>query len=301
MAEPQVKFDYANLYQKSGKRVFRLEPLFPLRVKREQTQPVTVCHRHDFCECVFVIRGRGRHQSEDHRSVSVRRGCVIVIPEGGYHAYTKVSPVFSVINLMFKVTHLPPVLLELYSSAVYKEIFLRDAAAFGDKDYPLIRLKETVFAELESMLGYLLDASSKAGRHCYKLGLFMVILSRLCELWHIPAGEMRQPLDIPRLTVYLDENFRKAVYLEDLTRLTSLSRATLLRHFRSAMGVTPMIYLRNLRLRHAAKLLLNTDFSLKEVADQSGFTSMPYFFRSFRACYGVSPQEYRTLPPEKIR
>ena len=52
-------FDYTNLYQKTGKHVFRLEPRFPLRVKRERRQPVTVPHAHEFCECVFVIRGTG--------------------------------------------------------------------------------------------------------------------------------------------------------------------------------------------------------------------------------------------------
>ena len=58
-----------------------------------------------------------------------------------------------------------------------------------------------------------------------------------------------------------------------------------------------MIYLRNLRLRHAAELLLKTEFSLKEIADQSGFSRMPYFFKAFKECYGVSPLEYRN--PQK--
>ena len=55
-----------------------------------------------------------------------------------------------------------------------------------------------------------------------------------------------------------------------------------------------MIYLRNLRLRHAAELLVNTEFSLKEIADRSGVFRMPYFFKAFRDCYGVTPQEYRS-------
>ena len=59
------------------------------------------------------------------------------------------------------------------------------------------------------------------------------------------------------------------------------------------MGVTPMVYLRNLRLRHAAELLLHSDLGLQEIAEMSGFSRMPYFHRAFRSCYGTSPGEYR--------
>ena len=49
----------------------------------------------------------------------------------------------------------------------------------------------------------------------------------------------------------------------------------------------------NLRLKHAAELLLNTDLNMKEVAAGSNFPSLPYFYRMFRAHYGVSPQVWR--------
>jgi transcriptional regulator GlxA family with amidase domain len=87
--------------------------------------------------------------------------------------------------------------------------------------------------------------------------------------------------------------FQQQIYLEDLTRLSNMSKATLLRHFRAAFGITPMIYLRNLRLRHAAELLLKTELSLKEISDQSGFLQMPYFFKTFKSYYEVSPLDYR--------
>ena len=157
----------------------------------------------------------------------------------------------------------------------------------------MTELAENDFAELETMLHSLARTGSTAGNHCYKLGLFMAVISRLCELWKVRPDEIAVPLDIPKLTAYLERNFQQEIYLDDLTKRAGMSRATLLRHFHAALGVTPMIYLRNLRLRHAAELLLKTEFSLKEIADQSGFARMPYFFKAFKDCYGVSPLEYR--------
>ena len=121
----------------------------------------------------------------------------------------------------------------------------------------------------------------------------MAVLSRLCKVWKVRSDENVIPLDIPKLTAYLESNFQQEIYLDDLAKRSGMSRATFLRHFHAALGVTPMIYLRNLRLRHAAELLLRTDLNLKEIADQSGFARMPYFFKSFKDCYGISPLEYR--------
>ena len=286
-------------YFKTQDRVFRYDPEFPLRVKLELPQITTVSHQHEFCECIFVARGQGMHQSENHASVPIRRGNVIVIPPGGHHAYTEASDDLDIVNLMFDTSHLPPILMELYSRPNYKQIFLRDHRSFGEQDFPMTRLDEPIFRELETMLGYLARTTATAGSHCYKLGLFMAVLSRLCEVWKVKSDENAIPLDIPKLTAYLESNFQQEIYLDDLTKRAGMSRATLLRHFRAALGVTPMIYLRNLRLRHAAELLLKTEFSLKEIADQSGFFRMPYFFKAFKTCYGVSPLEYRN-PKKRV-
>ena len=288
-------------YKKTNDHIFEADPGLPLRVKLDDPQIVTVLHQHEFCECVFVIRGHGMHQSENHDPVPVRRGCVLVIPVGGHHAYTAVSPDFAVFNLLFDTGHLPPVLLELYSHPGYKQIFLRDYAAYGEQDFPLTTLDSKVFGELETMLEYLSKTGLGPGSHCYKLGLFMAVLSRLCAAWKISSEVPAMLLDIPKLTAYLERNFQQEIYLDDLAKRSGMSRATLLRHFRSALGVTPMIYLRNLRLRHAAELLLKTEFSLKEIADQSGFSGMPHFFKSFKACYGVTPLEYRNPKKRVIR
>ena len=281
-------------YRKSLDLIFWREPDFVLLAQCEEHQRAMKIHKHDFCECAFAVRGHGLHRCEDHEPVPVERGCIMVIPQGGHHAYPKTSSDFSILNLMFDVTRLPPVLLELYTHPAYKQIFLRSASSYGKKDYPMIRLSDKVFSELEALLRPLADAGMEKGNHCYKLGLFMAVLSRLCAVWKIRPEEPVQALDIPRLTSYLEQNFQREVYLEELEQMSSMSRSTLQRHFRAALGVPPMIYLRNLRLRHAAELLVNTEFSLKEIADRSGFFRMPYFFKAFRDCYGVTPQEYRS-------
>lgn len=274
---------------KSMKNVFRDDPGFPLTVKIQTPQVVTGTHRHEFCECVFVSAGRGMHQSENNPPVPIRRGDVIVIPQGGSHAYTEAEDL-EVINLLFDTVRLPPVLLELYSTRVYKKIFHGRSMTEKQNDFPMTHLPDEVFNELETLLKLLADSNV----HCYKLGIFMAVLSRLCGAWQSGGGEEEfVPLDIWKLTDYMQQHFQREIYLGELALLAAMSPATLNRHFKAAMGVPPMVYLRNLRLKHAAELLLKTDIALPDIAELSGFSQMPYFFHAFKACYGVSPLEYR--------
>ena len=232
------------------------------------------------------------HQSENHAQVSIRRGDVLVIPRGGHHAYTQTDRL-EIINLMFDTSFLPPILMELYSDPTYKHVFLRDHHPDEAADFPMTHLEEPVFQKQETLLRYLLQEETNAGKHCYKLGLFMAVLSNLCEVWKVHTDEISAPLDIPKLTNYLGQHFQQAIYLDDLAKRAGMSRSSLGRHFHAALGMSPMIYLRNLRLRHAAELLLKTELNLKEIAYQSGFTRMSYFYKTFRDSYGVSPLEYR--------
>jgi transcriptional regulator GlxA family with amidase domain len=80
----------------------------------------------------------------------------------------------------------------------------------------------------------------------------------------------------------LQQNLHKEIYLDNLDKLTGMSRATLQRHFKSSFGVSPMVYLRNLRLSRASDLLINTNNSLEKIAELSGFENLPYFFKVFK-------------------
>ena len=276
-------------YYKRNERVFQNDLIFPLRAAKQDPQDMTHLHEHEFSECIFVLSGKGMHQSEKNTPVPIQRGDVLFIPVGGHHAYTQVDGLI-VFNLLFHTPRLPSVLLELYSSSVYKQIFLKKFDPRENEDFPQTHLEEKVFSELETLLDFLANSDS----HCCKMGMFVAILGRLCEVWEIPEPEKLPPLDILKLTAFMQQNFHKDLALSDLCRLAAMSSATLQRHFRAALGVPPMTYLRNLRLSHAAELLLNTNLELNEIAELSGFKQMPPFFRAFKKCYHLTPFEYRS-------
>lgn len=54
-----------------------------------------------------------------------------------------------------------------------------------------------------------------------------------------------------------------------------------------------MEYLNEVRLERAKELLDNSELKLKEIIDEVGFGSYPYFFSLFKKKYGMTPKEYQ--------
>ncbi|MEO3779814.1 AraC family transcriptional regulator [Micromonospora sp. B11E3] len=65
------------------------------------------------------------------------------------------------------------------------------------------------------------------------------------------------------------------------------------RRFRAVRGVTPVAYLRGVRLRKARELLTETDATLQAIAERCGYRSAFYFSRVFSNHTGQSPSQYR--------
>lgn len=86
---------------------------------------------------------------------------------------------------------------------------------------------------------------------------------------------------------------RRATTITDLAGRMGYSRKQLTRLFLGAYGTTPLQYLKRLRLRTAARLLLDQpERTVAGVADQVGMEAV-YFARAFREEFGVPPSEYR--------
>lgn len=80
--------------------------------------------------------------------------------------------------------------------------------------------------------------------------------------------------------------------IELVSRELGLSRAHLHRKLKELCQLTPSIYIRNIRLEHAAHLLKYQKISIAEVAYAVGFSSHQYFSNCFKDFYGISPAEY---------
>jgi AraC-like DNA-binding protein len=81
---------------------------------------------------------------------------------------------------------------------------------------------------------------------------------------------------------------------ETLAAATSVSRATLSRHFRSALQQTPGAYVEQWRMDLASVRLRDTDEPVESISGAVGYGSPHAFSRAFRRARGMAPGEYRS-------
>ena len=107
-----------------------------------------------------------------------------------------------------------------------------------------------------------------------------------------PGASRYQPA-IAKAVRYLVANFREEVRLEDLLKLTGMSRPTFARQFKAHSGRSFSEFMNGIRLQAACRELAETDRSVLEISLDCGFNQISFFNRVFRREKGCSPREYR--------
>ncbi len=96
------------------------------------------------------------------------------------------------------------------------------------------------------------------------------------------------------MIVFIQSNYAKKVYLEDIASAGNISKSTCLVLFKKYLHDTPTNYLIAYRLKQAINLLKETKQSITEIAYEVGFDGASYFAETFRKKYGCSPSAFRT-------
>lgn len=121
----------------------------------------------------------------------------------------------------------------------------------------------------------------------------------------VPVAPVLQPEAVQLDVESADEKFMHQVsglieaHLSDfdlnvsaLAEWTGVNQKQLYRKVKQFTGMTPVEYIRSIRMKTAARLLGQQKFTVSEVMYLVGFSNSSYFSKCFQAEYGVSPKNY---------
>ena len=112
-----------------------------------------------------------------------------------------------------------------------------------------------------------------------------------------PELKKKTDRNIQRLGIvlqYVRQHYFESISLSDAASLVALNKEYFSRFFRKYMGMTFMDYVFTVRLEHAHYDIINTNYTISEIANQCGFESnYKLFVRKFREQYGCNPAEKR--------
>lgn len=84
-----------------------------------------------------------------------------------------------------------------------------------------------------------------------------------------------------------------ALSMREIAAKSYMSEVYFRKLFKKEYGISPQKYVVNLRIQNAKGLIVTGYYSLKEVADLSGYADYKYFSAEFKRIVGVSPSKYR--------
>ena len=220
----------------------------------------------------YIISGRGTLRVEDQVFYPQAGDVYIMHPDVAIEYWS--DPNDPWVKIWFNIYgELPQKLIEMYN--------LSNCVLF--KQCPLQR-------DFQQALDIIRQNQSNAGLE-FALSLHR-ICAKLSDHHHNISFERKDKAAL-RIRDFLHEHYSKNIRLADLAQLIQRTPEQTLRIFKKEFGITPMHYLQELRLKFAKQYLLNTNYTLRTIAEQLGFQREYYFAAWFKKCTGLAPGHFR--------
>ena len=128
-------------------------------------------------------------------------------------------------------------------------------------------------------------------------GLFMS-LSRNLEALSEDSPANYDEMVRQAVRTYIGSEY-KTGSLKELAARMNQSESSLSRQVKSLFGFTFKELLLQRRFERAVRLLEQTDLPVSSIAEAVGYENTSFFYRRFRALYGISPKDYRRARQER--
>ena len=118
---------------------------------------------------------------------------------------------------------------------------------------------------------------------------------------HINGWEPSQPQVTPydeqfmqQVMAFMEEQMDNTdITIDDFANKLMLSRTVFYRKLKSIVGLTPVDFVCEMRIKRAAQLIDSGEYNFSQVAYMTGFNDPKYFSRRFKKIMGVTPTEYK--------
>lgn len=136
---------------------------------------------------------------------------------------------------------------------------------------------------------------------CRNLGDLQSLVSCVCARTYRENFESLNCSEaIQQALNYIHKNYAVIEGMTEVTRYVCLNPEYFSRLFKKEVGCNFSNYLNKVRLLEAARLLDETDLKVFEVAEKTGFSSLSYFSRKFKAQFGLNPFKYMQTKNQRV-
>ena len=112
---------------------------------------------------------------------------------------------------------------------------------------------------------------------------------------------------VQTVIAFMKAHIQADLSLDEMAQSVKLSPSRISHLFKSEIGLSPMQYLKSLRMQRAKELIETTFLNVKQIMVRVGIRDKGHFTEDFKKAHGVMPAQYRkrqllpNFPPEKSR
>lgn len=232
--------------------------------------------KHNFWELTFIDNGE-LETTVDNEPYKLDEMDLIIYSPGQYHTQkTGDAKSCSYLTLLFDMVAPEPYLLTNRVYHAHRDIH----SALNN--FIKISNNEMLY-DSELMLCYLKEL------------IIRILQYDFLESSPIASSPMQQRFEndlLNQVVMYINSNIYEQITIEEMCLKFSISRSSLQTLFKNNIGVAPKQYISELKLSKSKLLIKESIYTISEISNMLGFTSIHYFSRKFKQHYGITPTDY---------
>lgn len=240
--------------------------------------PWSVGERVIFDNLVLIVADGVLEVTVNGETRRAEAGDCVFIPETISHAYKLGEGCTSCSQFILHVLPLSPTC----------------ANPFGilDSCFQKLKYPEAVFSMLRRAIA--MRNHNEPLALSYAGTILQQILMEAVEAGHCRTGEHTPGASrLAAAYSFFAQNYTANISIADVAAAVNLKESQFRRIFRQETGFTPNAYLHRLRLLNSVRVLMRRKYTLREVAEHSGFNSVTYFCTSFLRFFKMTPENFR--------
>lgn len=236
----------------------------------------------------YIISGDRKCMTFSH-SYSYHSGDVALMAPYIYHRTLSLSPApYERIMIKFSPDYVKPFITE-FGKQFFTELYAQNVCHFTMESQKKI---EKLFFDI-----YEEYCQNDPHKEFILQGILFRILKTVWDE-HIPDSSVTyhpMPLTAPIIDAltFIENNYNQSPSVESAARIANFSTAYFSRLFHEQLGKSYSEYLDDIKLHHATILLIQTNLSIMEIAQQTGYCHGNYLSTKMKNKLGITPKEYR--------
>ena len=267
-------------------------PIQRYRTTLHATYQDVPLHWHEEAELTLIVRGASTYTVQ-LESDQVQEGDIVFVPPQVLHAVTTGGGEMESDTFVFHMNLLGAATADVctlrYLAPVSAQklipptVFHRDHPLY-DQLLRIIRDMNRAWENRETgwellIKANLLTALALLMPHCAKDSEELALRTEHAE-------KIKTALD------FMEKNYGEEIAIADVAAACYFSQYHFMRFFKKYMGMSCGEYLKNLRLEKAAQAFSRGNTVILDVAMDSGFRNLSYFYREFQKKYGYTPKQF---------